>query len=418
LARLIAQRAQDLTELLTSEGDGHVDQEAVAELLEEATVPVVLRRSDLVRSALAQLAERSVAHLLLGVTGRDDPRLETFTNYLGLRVQFVGEEGLDMGGVRKDFMDCFAAAVTRAEASPLALVEPLSILGLGADSTWRPAPCDEEHQSYAWALGRLLALALVYRCPCPIPLSLLVFKCLLGMRLRPGDVRQLDPDFWRHRVDPLLRDGGAEVRQAELRDWGMDPLTFVSWDGTRALKDGGEGVLVTEANRKEYAQLLCEDFLIGNVRTELGALVMGFHEVVPKELLKDLDAEQLRMLVCGVAELDVDDWQAHAIIEGPKPKKVARWFFDWLRKRPAETRSKMLAFATGSSVLPSGWDGLRDQQGQPLPFRILVQGAEEALPSAHTCANLLVLPPVVSRALLEWRLDRVVELAGREMFLV
>jgi len=122
------------------------------------------------------------------------------------------------------------------------------------------------------------------------------------------------------------------------------------------------------------------------------------------------------MLVCGVAEINVDDWQAHAVVEGSR--QVAAWFFDWLRKRPQETRSKMLAFGTGSSVLPSGWEGLKDQQGQPLPFRILAQGDPDALPSAHTCANLLVLPPVTSRAALERKLDRVIELSGREMLLV
>jgi len=418
LARIALQRSEDLQNLLVEEGGGHVSEDAVAELLEDATAPIIVRRSEMVRSALTQIAERSVEHLLLGVTAKEVPGLQdnSLTRLLGLRVQFVGEEGVDMGGVRKDFMDCFAAALTRPEAAPLSLVEPVCILGLGADSTWRPAPCDEEHQSFLWAFGRLLALALVYRCPCPVPMSCLVFKCLLGTPLRPGDVRQLDPDFWHHRVKPLLEEGGAELRQKELREWCMDPLVFTSADGGRELKEGGADILVTEGNRKEYAQLLCEDFLIGSVRTEIGCLVMGFHEVVPQELIKDLDAEQLRMLVCGVAEIDVDDWEAHAVVDGVP--HVAAWFFDWLRKKPQETRSKMLAFATGSSVLPSGWDGLKDQQGQPLPFRILAQGDPEALPSAHTCANLLVLPPVASRAVLERRLDRVVELAGREMLLV
>lgn len=391
-------------------------EDAVARLLEQRVMPIVVRRQDMVRSALTQVAERSVAQLLLGISGRSDQRLESFISCLGLRVQFVGEEGLDMGGVRKDFIDCFALALTRTERGPFALVEPVRLLGLGADCTWRPIPCDEEHQSYLWALGRLLALALVYRCPCPIALSVLVFKCILGVPLRPGDVRQLDPDFWRHRVEPLLMPGGVEVRQAQLREWCMDPLTFVSADGSRQLIAGGDEVLVTDSNSKEYAQLLCEDFLIGSTRKEIGCLVLGFHEVVPRELLRGLDAEQLRMLVCGVAELDVDEWQAHAQIEGSK--RVARWFFGWLRRQTQETRSKMLAFVTGSSVLPVGWSGLRDQEGKPLPFRILVQGDEESLPSAHTCSNLLVLPPVSSEAKLEAGLDRVIEFAGREMLLV
>jgi len=422
LAKLVAHQRTALTKLMHSKSTGTLTQQSMQslliEVLSDAAEPIVLRRREMVRSALTQIAEKSVVHLLLGIGGgRDDPSLESVSQMLGFHVSFVGEEGLDMGGVRRDFMDSFATALTREEHLPLSLSEPLEILGLGADSTWRPVPCDEEHQSFLWAFGRFLALALVYRCPCPIPLSLSVFKCLLGIRLRPGDVRQLDPDFWKHRMQPLLQHGGAEIRQAQLRDWGMDPLTFTSIDGCRELKPNMGSVLVMESNREEYAQLLCEDFLIGSVRTEIGCLVMGFHEVVPQELLKGLDAEQLRMLVCGVAQLDVDEWEAHAVV-ADSAQQLAKWFFDWLRKQPQETRAKILAFVTGSSVLPSGWEGLRDQKGAKLPFRILAEGEPESLPSAHTCVNLLVLPPVTSRATLERRLDCVVEFAGREMLLI
>mmetsp|Transcript_82781 Transcript_82781/g.146215 ORF Transcript_82781/g.146215 Transcript_82781/m.146215 type:complete len:815 (+) Transcript_82781:29-2473(+) len=423
LGSLAARHHEDLHALLQEE-DGSISEAKILELLDSATDPIVVRRHDMVRSALTQIADRSVEDLMLGVAVLSFPCLQAmhdeeneFTKMLGLRVQFVGEDGMDAGGVRKDFMDCFAEALTKAYGSPLALIEPLSLLGLGADSTWRPVPCDEEDRGYFWALGRLLALALVYRCPCPIPLSLLIFKCLLGMPLRPGDVRQLDPDFWNHRVRPLLEEGGAEDRQRDLKAWGMDALTFVSADGLRELEPGGKHVKVTDANKEEYAQLLCEDFLIGPVRAELSCLVMGFHELVPQDALnrQHLDAEQLRMLVCGTAEIDVDEWEAHAVLEGPV--QVGKWFFDWLRKQPQVSRSKMLAFATGSSVLPCGWQGLRDPNGQPLPFRLLVDGNPEALPSAHTCTNLMVLPPVSKRADLERRLDQVLELAGREMLI-
>jgi len=400
--------------------EGRFSQERATEVLEGSMAPIVLRRhADLVRSALTQVAERSLEDLLLGVTATLVPGLQdsAVVGMLGLRAEFAGEDGVDAGGVRRDFVDSFADALARPEApSGLALVEPLRLLGLGADSTWRPVPCDDASRGFLWALGRLLALALVYRCPCPVPLSLLVFKCILGTHLRPGDVRQLDPDFWRHRVQPLLPSGGATRRQEELRAWGMDPLTFTSADGSRELCSEGAKKLVTEANKEEYAQLLCEDFLIGQVRSEMGCLVTGFHEVIPQELMKDLDAEQLRMLVCGVAELDVDEWEAHAQVEGSR--KVACWFFDWLRKRPQEARTKMLAFTTGSSVLPCGWDGLKDPLGRKLPFRVSAKGDAEALPTAHTCANLLVLPQVAKRQQLERKLDQVVELAGREMLIL
>jgi len=422
LEELGASRVQDLQEALIG-SNGRVTEESVLAVLRGSLSRIVMRRhhGDFVRSALTQIAEQKTSDLLLGITAQLVPGLRdaSFVNMLGLHVEFAGEQGVDIGGVRKDFMDCLAAVLTGSEESRksrLALVEPLRLLGLGADCTWRPLPCDEQTRGYLWALGRLLALALVYRCPCPVPLSLLVFKCLMAMPLRPGDVRQLDPDFWRHRVEPLLRPGGAKARQAELDSWGMEPLRFTSADGSRELCFEGASRAVDEDNREEYAQLLCEDFLIGPIRSELGCLVVGFHEVVPASLLNNLDAEQLRMLVCGVAEINVDDWQAHAKVEGSE--EVVIWFFDWLRKQPQEVRSKVLAFATGSSVLPcGGWDGLKDQFGNALPFNISVHGDPDSLPTAHTCANLLVLPPVSTQAKLDHRLSQLIEFAGRELLL-
>lgn len=57
----------------------------------------------------------------------------------------------------------------------------------------------------------------------------------------------------------------------------------------------------------------------------------------------------------------MDEWQQHAVASGPP--QVVDWFFQWLRKQRSGGRSKMLAFVTGSSVLPCGWQGLRDPQG-------------------------------------------------------
>lgn len=221
-------------------------------------------------------------------------------------------------------------------------------------------------------------------------------------------------------MEPLLRQGGAVTRQLELKEWHMDPLTFTSADGSRELVPDGALMLVDEANKEEYCQLLCEDFLVGGLREELGCLVMGFHELIPQELLRarDLDAERLRLLVCGVTaeRLDVDEWEQNSLIEGQQ--EVAHWFFDWLRSKDPEVRGRLLAFATGSSVLPCGWEGLRDPQGRPLPFRVAVQGRKESLPFARTCANLIVLPKVESREELERKLDTVLEFAGREMLLL
>eukprot|EP00439_Symbiodinium_sp_Y106_P051929 s1649_g6.t3 len=82
------------------EEDGTVNEQHVVQVFDSATAPVVVRRNDMVRSALTQIAERPVDDLLLGVTALHFPGLQDteLTTMLGLRVQFVGEDGVDMGG--------------------------------------------------------------------------------------------------------------------------------------------------------------------------------------------------------------------------------------------------------------------------------------------------------------------------------
>ena len=133
------------------------------------------------------------------------------------------------------------------------------------------------------------------------------------------------------------------------------------------------------------------------------------------------------MLVQGEIVLDVEEWEKFAQVRGggraggeeKKAKEVAGWFFGWLRGASPQDRARILAFATGSSRLPpGGWKALKDAADRPAPFVVLVDGDPAALPSAHTCSNLLVLPPVDARDMLEERLELVLSCSGREMHLV
>ena len=41
-------------------------------------------------------------------------------------------------------------------------------------------PVSEEDRGHLWSFGRLMALSLLYRSPCPVPLSLLLSEQLRG----------------------------------------------------------------------------------------------------------------------------------------------------------------------------------------------------------------------------------------------
>lgn len=54
----------------------------------------------------------------------------------------------------------------------------------------------------------------------------------------------------------------------------------------------------------------------------------GFNEVVPLEWLKYFDERELELMLCGMQEIDVDDWQRNTIYRhyNRNSKQVA-WFW-------------------------------------------------------------------------------------------
>ena len=155
---------------------------------------------------------------------------------------------------------------------------------------------------------------------------------------------------------------------------------------------GGAACRVTEENKLVYASLLIEHYLIGRCRRELALFASGFHDIIPRQLLRGLAvgirAVDLEILAVGVAEVRVADFRAHAEGSLDRRPRLQRAFWEVLEGFGAEDRARLLAFATGSGRLPAGgFAALRPA------FTVDIGGEVDQLPTAHTCVNQLVLPP-------------------------
>lgn len=78
----------------------------------------------------------------------------------------------------------------------------------------------------------------------------------------------------------------------------------------------------------------------------------GFSEVVPLEWLKYFDERELELMLCGMQEIDVDDWQRNTIYRHyTRSSKQIVWFWQ-VRKRPKyDRRITFSASLTFFSVL-------------------------------------------------------------------
>jgi len=116
--------------------------------------------------------------------------------------------------------------------------------------------------------------------------------------------------------------------------------------------------------------------------------------VVPLEWLQYFDERELELMLCGMQEIDVQDWQRNTIYRHyTRNSKQVQWFWQFVKESDNERRARLLQFVTGTCRIPVG--GFAELMGSNGPQRFCIEkvGKETWLPRSHTCFNRLDLPP-------------------------
>lgn len=74
--------------------------------------------------------------------------------------------------------------------------------------------------------------------------------------------------------------------------------------------------------------LMTEWRMTRGIEEQTKAFLDGFNEVVPLEWLKYFDERELELMLCGMQEIDVDDWQRNSIYRHyTRNSKQVVWFW-------------------------------------------------------------------------------------------
>ncbi len=134
------------------------------------------------------------------------------------------------------------------------------------------------------------------------------------------------------------------------------------------------------------------------------ALIQGVYDVLPPELLVPFDHKEMELLLCGLMEINVEDWKNNTVTSSNLVHSdVLRWFWDIVAHMSSEDQAKLLQFATGSSRVPvQGFKGLTSHDGIICRFSLKgVMYEPGKYPCAHACYNRIDLPLYPEKALLE-----------------
>jgi E3 ubiquitin-protein ligase HUWE1 len=186
--------------------------------------------------------------------------------YGKLSIRFHGEEGVDAGGVTREWFQ----VLSRQMFDPgYALFIPVS----SDRTTFHPnqlSSVNEEHLMFFKFIGRIIGKALYEGRVLDCHFSRAVYKRILGKAVSVKDMESLDPDYYKSLIWMLendITDIITETFSVDNDKFGVvETIDFIP---------NGRNVPVTEENKHEYVRLMVEWKLTGSVKEQLDEFLKG-----------------------------------------------------------------------------------------------------------------------------------------------
>ncbi|XP_058851502.1 E3 ubiquitin-protein ligase NEDD4-like isoform X16 [Acipenser ruthenus] len=302
-----------------------------------------------------------------------------------LWIEFESEKGLDYGGVAREWFFLLSKEMFNPYYG---LFEYSATDNYTLQINPNSGLCNEDHLSYFKFIGRVAGMAVFHGKLLDGFFIRPFYKMMLGKQITLKDMESVDSEYY-NSLKWILENDPTEL---DLR-FCIDEENFGQTYQVD-LKPNGSEMVVTNDNKKEYIDLVIQWRFVNRVQKQMNAFLEGFTELTPIDLIKIFDENELELLMCGLGDVDVNDWRQHTVYKnGYCPNHpVIQWFWKAVLLMDAEKRIRLLQFVTGTSRVPmNGFAELYGSNGPQL-FTIEQWGTPEKLPRAHTCFNRLDLP--------------------------
>uniref|UniRef100_A0A8D3CA11 E3 ubiquitin-protein ligase n=1 Tax=Scophthalmus maximus TaxID=52904 RepID=A0A8D3CA11_SCOMX len=306
-----------------------------------------------------------------------------------LWVEFEGEKGLDYGGVAREWFFLMSKEMFNPYYG---LFEYSATDNYTLQINPNSGLCNEDHLSYFKFIGRVAGMAVYHGKLLDAFFIRPFYKMMLQKPITLQDMESVDSEYFNSLMWILEND----PTDLDLR-FTIDEELF-GQTHQHELKLGGAEIVITNENKKEYIHLVMQWRFVNRIQKQMTAFKEGFFELVPQDLIKIFDENELELLMCGLGDVDVNDWRENTKYKNSYCSNhvVIQWFWKTVLLMDAEKRIRLLQFVTGTSRVPmNGFAELYGSNGPQL-FTIEQWGTRDKLPRAHTCFNRLDLPPYES----------------------
>jgi len=306
-----------------------------------------------------------------------------------LHITFRNEEGVDAGGLSREFFGILAKEMFNPNYALFTSTED--------GCTFQPNPnsnINPDHLHYFRFVGRIVGKAVADGFLLDAHFTRSLYKHMLGVKPTHHDMEAIDPDYYKNL---------KMILEYNLADIGLD-LTFSTEEyifgrsQTIDLIPGGRKTHVTEENKAKYVSLVCQHRMTTAIQSQIKAYLEGFHELVKPDLISIFTAKELELLISGMPDIDIDDLKKNTDYNGYKATdKEIGWFWNIMFSLSRSEKAAFLQFVTGSSKVPlAGFSEIQGMRGVQKFSIHKASGSKGALMSAHTCFNSLDLPVYIS----------------------
>ncbi|KAK2560307.1 putative E3 ubiquitin-protein ligase HERC4 [Acropora cervicornis] len=277
-----------------------------------------------------------------------------------LKVVFLGEEGVDAGGVRKEFFLLLLTEILDPKYGMFTYIDE-------SRTIWFNDLTFEENPMFL-LIGVICGLAIYNSTIIDLRFPPVLYKKLLRRKPTLDDFRGFKPSVARNlqylldypEDEDIVRDKYGELEYVDL------------------IPDGGNTAINSE-NRQEYVDLYIDYYLNKSVEKQFQAFATGFHRVCGGKVLEFFHPEELMQMVVGCQDYDFRELEKVREIKF-SPLVVAEYKGEYYRQHP---------------VIQSFWESANT--------------GNEINEVAHTCFNLLDLPRYATKDLLKNKLSQAVE---------
>ncbi|XP_072134563.1 E3 ubiquitin-protein ligase NEDD4-like isoform X1 [Mobula birostris] len=319
-----------------------------------------------------------------------------------LWIEFDSEKGLDYGGVAREWFFLLSKEMFNPYYG---LFEYSATDNYTLQINPNSGLCNEEHVSYFKFIGRVAGMAVFHGKLLDGFFIRPLYKMMLQKPITLQDMESVDSEYYNSLMWILEND----PTDLDLR-FVVDEELFGQTQ-QHELKPNGSEILVTNKNKKEYIHLVMQWRFVNRIQEQMNAFKEGFFELIPQDLIRIFDENELELLMCGLGDVDVNDWKENTKYKNGYNANhpVIQWFWKAVLLMDSEKRIRLLQFVTGTSRVPmNGFAELYGSNGPQL-FTIEQWGTPEKLPRAHTCFNRLDLPPYESFEELREKLHLAIE---------